>query len=38
VKAYRLSNDVIVLRTGDSTDFIDDDVITNLPIDIKVYD
>lgn len=38
VKAYRLNNDVIVLKTGDSTDFIDDDVITNLPIDIKVYD
>ena len=37
VKAYKLNNDTIVLKTGDSTDFIDDDVITNLPIDIKIY-
>jgi hypothetical protein len=37
VKCYKLNNDVIVLKTGDSTDFIDDDVITNLPIDIKIY-
>lgn len=38
VKAYRVDDDTIAIESGSSTDFIDDDVITNMPIEIKVYD
>jgi hypothetical protein len=37
VKAFRLDDDNISIRTGNSTDFIDDDVLDNTPIYIKVY-
>lgn len=37
VKAYRIDNDTIAIRTGSSIDFIDDDVLNNTPINIKVY-
>lgn len=37
VKAYRTSDDTIVVKTGSTTDFIDDDVLNSTPIHIKVY-
>jgi hypothetical protein len=37
VRAYRINDDTIAVESGTSTDFINDGVITNLPIDIKVY-
>ena len=37
VKAFRLDDDNISIRTGNSTDFINDDVLNNTPIHIKVY-
>jgi len=37
VKAFRVDNDTIALETGNATDFINDGVLSNLPIDIKIY-
>lgn len=34
---YRVDDDTLSLETGSSTDFIDDDVIADLPLVIKVY-
>jgi len=38
VKAYWVDVDTIAIESGSSTDYVDDDVITNMPIEIKVYD
>lgn len=38
VKAYWVDVNTIAIESGSSTDFIDDGVITNMPIEIKVYD
>jgi hypothetical protein len=37
VKVFRVDADTISIRTGSSTDYIDNDVITDLPIVIRVY-
>ena len=37
VKVYRVDDDTIAIETGSTTGFIDDDVITDLPLNIKVY-
>ena len=37
VRAYRVDNDKIAVESGTTTDFINDGVLSNLPIDIKVY-
>jgi len=38
VKAYWVDVNTIAIESGSSTDFIDDDVITSMPIEIKIYD
>lgn len=38
VKAYWVDVNTIAIESGSTTDFVDDDVITNMPIEIKVYD
>ncbi len=37
VKAFRVDNNTIAIETGNSTDFINDGVLSSLPIDIKIY-
>jgi hypothetical protein len=37
VKAFRVDDDTISIRTGSTTDFTDDDVLNDTPIFIKVY-
>lgn len=37
VKAYWVDVNTIAIESGSTTDFINDDVITNMPIEIKVY-
>lgn len=38
VKAYWVDANTIAIESGSSTDYIDDDVITSMPIEIKVYE
>lgn len=38
VKAYWVDVNTIAIASGSTTDYIDDDVITDMPIEIKVYD
>lgn len=37
VKAYRVDVNTVAIETGSTTDYIDDDVMNNMPIEIKVY-
>lgn len=36
VRAYRIDDDSFAIESGSTTDYVDDDVITNLPIKIKI--
>lgn len=38
VKAYWADVNTIAIESGSTTDFIDDDVIVNMPIEIKIYE